>query len=474
MVCGNVLMIVVAHVLTADIQLPYQADGVKVGEVTSDSAIVWVRLTAEAARRMEGVIPAKEYPQWMPADSDVNRYEGACPGVAGRVRLRYAASGASGELRETDWVRVGPETDFTHQFHLKDLAPDTTYEFHAQTTGVEEGGGICTLSGSFTTAPKPQQRRPITCTIMTCQAYCDLDHPDGFHIYDSMLKLKPLFVVPTGDNVYYDNDPPNATYVSGARFHWHRMYGMPRLIRFHLAVPGYWEKDDHDTYCDDAWPGLVREKMGTLSFAEGLRIFREQVPMGETTWRTFRWGQGLQIWLTEGRDFRSPNDMKDGPGKSIWGAQQKRWLKDTLLASDADWRILVSPTPIVGPDRPNKADNHCNKAFSHEGDEFRRWAAANLRGNFFIACGDRHWQYHSVHPETGLHEFGCGPASDPHAAGTPGEDPAYHRFHRVKGGFLSITVTPTDDGKQSTIVLRHHDVFGNVVHEYQPQPQTKK
>ena len=79
--------------------------------------------------------------------------------------------------------------------------------------------------------------------------------------------------------------------------------------------------------------------------------------MGERTHRTIRWGKDLQIWLVEGRDFRSPNTMPDGPGKTIWGKEQKQWFFDTVKASDATFRILLSPTPIVGPDRKNKNDN---------------------------------------------------------------------------------------------------------------------
>ena len=69
----------------------------------------------------------------------------------------------------------------------------------------------------------------------------------------------------------------------------------------------------------------------------------------------------------EGRDYRSPNDMPDGPGKTIWGEEQMAWLKKTAAESDAAFRILISPTPIVGPDRENKRDNHANKVFKHEG-----------------------------------------------------------------------------------------------------------
>ena len=141
--------------------------------------------------------------------------------------------------------------------------------------------------------------------------------------------------------------------------------------------------------------------------------------MSALPYRTFRWGQGLQVWIVEGRDFRSANAVPDGPTKSIWGAEQKSWLKETLLASDADWKVLVSPTPIVGPDRTNKADNHSNEAFRHEGDEMRSWFAENLPDNFFIVCGDRHWQYHSVHPDTGVQEFSSGRLPTNMPAGHP-------------------------------------------------------
>jgi len=136
----------------------------------------------------------------------------------------------------------------------------------------------------------------------------------------------------------------------------------------------------------------------------------------------------------------------------------------TVLASDADWRILISPTAIVGPDRPGKADNHSNAAFAHEGNEIRSWIQQNAEDNFFVVCGDRHWQYHSVHPETGVHEFSTGPASDEHAGGTPGEDPRYHRYHQVIGGFLAVTVSR--ENNESTISSRFYDVNGAQQYEY--------
>lgn len=455
--CGGLLS------LPALAQETRQATGVKVGEVTDTSAIVWMRVTARASRNTDGLVRRGRPAGPLPDNVSVDSLEGACPGAPGQVRVRYGTHEDLSDAQATEWVDVEAKRDFTHQFHLKGLKPATVYHYSAETTGPKGEPKYGSLRGRFETAPPAATPAPVTFTVVTGQAYKDIDHKDGFHIYEVMGKLQPKFLVPTGDTVYYDSEDPRATTVALARYHWHRMYGYPRHIAFHRKVPGYWEKDDHDTVSDDCWPSLNPKFMLPLTFADGLRIFREQAPMGDKTYRTFRWGKDLQIWLVEGRDYRSPNTMKDGPDKTIWGPEQKKWFKETVLASDATWKVLISPTPIVGPDRGNKRDNHANASFAHEGDELREWIRKHVPDNFFIACGDRHWQYHSIHPGTGVHEFSCGPASDEHAGGSPGEDARYHRFHRVKGGFLSVSVSRA--GGQCQIAFRFHDVHGKVVHE---------
>lgn len=439
-----------------------QATGVKVGEVTARSAIVWTRLTAYASHNARGRWIPRRQP--LPQGVAIDDLKGACPGAAGRIRLRYGTRENLAGATTTEWVNVGPRTDFSHQFRLENLSPATEYFFAVETTGPGGRPEHRPLRGRFRTAPPADQYRDVTFTVVTGMAYRDLDHPEGFHIYPAMARLRPDFLVPTGDTVYYDNDGVLVQSIELARHHWHRMYGLPRLIDFHRRIPAYWEKDDHDCYHDDCWPGSRRRNMGNFTFEQGQRVFREQVPMGRLTYRTVRWGRGLQVWFVEGRDYRSPNTMPDGPDKTIWGREQKAWLFRTLRQSDAVFKVLVSPTPIVGPDRPNKRDNHANRAFQHEGDEIRRWFQRHLPERFVICCGDRHWQYHSVHPETRVQEFSCGPASDRHAGGSPGEDRRYHRFHRVRGGFLSVAYRRS--GTQNRLILRLHDVHGEVVYEH--------
>ena len=445
----------------------FQAMGTRVGEVTDSTAIVWARLTANQVRNNNGVvIPGRtqDYKEnALPKPTvPVEELEGACAGVSGFVRIRYGTDEALKASKLTPWVEVTDNTDFIHQFHLKNLSSNTTYFYESEVTVEKNKTNIFKFKGKFQTAPLQTEISDIRFCLMTCQGYPDRGHPDGHSIYPSMLALKPNFACLTGDLVYYDNDMPRAYNVPLARYHWERMFSLPRLIEFNRNVGTYWLKDDHDTLDNDSEPGA---KMGELTFVQGQQIFRQQAPMNDgPSYRTFRWGKDLQIWLTDGRDFRSPNDMPDGPEKTIWGADQKAWFKKTVKESTATWKILVSPTPLVGPDRVQKNDNHSNIGFKHEGDELRNWFKENVPDNFFVICGDRHWQYHSVHPETGLNEFSIGAASDEHAGGTPGENKAYHRFHLVKGGFMSVDVKLL--GNKSSISFHHHDIRGKVVYEW--------
>lgn len=184
--------------------------------------------------------------------------------------------------------------------------------------------------------------------------------------------------------------------------------------------------------------------------------------MSERTYRTFRWGQDVQIWLVEGRDYRSANPDPDGPEKTIWGAEQKVWFKETVEASDAAFRILISPTPFVGPDNDDKADSHATNSFDTEARELRDFLVEH---DMIVICGDRHWQYVSVHNETGLREYATGAASDAHAGGgwTQGDIRPEHRYLNVIGGFLSVTAERQDGAP--TLTLRNHGVDGEVFYE---------
>jgi len=314
------------------------------------------------------------------------------------------------------------------------------------------------------------------------RAYEGEDKHLGFPGLLSMLKLKPDFFVGTGDNVYYDSRTNwgRAQTQGELRQKWHEQLAQPRFIDLFAQVPTYWEKDDHDHRYNDCDTIGDRPPSNEL----GIATFREQVPVVDPkdpealTYRTHRINKHLQIWLVEGRDYRSPNATPDGPDKTIWGARQLAWLKRTLLASGATFKVLISPTPLIGPDRESKRDNHCNtRGFAHEGRAFKQWVRENgaLQRRLYFACGDRHWQYHAI-DSTGCQEFSCGALVEANAIvgtfpGTKGSnDPEgliRQPFHpkQKSGGFLLVTVKP---GPPARIEFSFYDEMGKRLYEYRP------
>lgn len=451
---------------------PYQATGFKVGEMTPRSAIVWTRLTtSNTANAADAPMVDITYEEGRgrravkevvyPDGSSVSTIRYAVPGSPGQTRVLYRPVGTE-QWMSSGWEDVDPAADFTRQFKLIQLEPGAQYDVQVESRTADETVAGETLVGSFVTAPRRKDAARVVFTVSTGQAFNDRDGEHGFDIYPGMLTLQPSFFVHTGDIIYYDK---LAKTPDLANYHWQRTYSLPTNVEFHRNVGSYFEKDDHDTLVNDCWPTMNSPYMGDLTFEKGLEIFKQQVPMQGKTYRTRRWGKDLQVWFVEGRDYRSANTMPDGPAKTIWGDEQKQWFKRTVAESNATFKVLISPTPIVGPDRENKHDNHSNKNFSHEGDELRAFIAA--QNNLVVVCGDRHWQYMSVHPETGVREYSCGPASNSHAGGWQQTDyrEDYHKYLNVTGGFLSGTVERDND--TPTLTFRWHNPDGSVNFEDQ-------
>lgn len=413
------------------------ATGLKIGEVQSDRALIW-------GRRTKAV------------DGD------PAAGTSGELSLAWWPESNASETKRHDWISVDAENDGAHQFVLEGLREATHYVVELRTRPGAEGP-VESLRGSFTTAPSASDSREIQFVVVTGQDFHRRDDQERGHlIYAAMQALNPDFFVHTGDVLYYDKKNPEARDVETARFHWHRMYTLPLQREFHLDVPAYFLKDDHDTLKDDCWPG---QTYGDLSFQRGVELFREQTPSPELPYRRVRWGKHLEVWFLEGREFRSSNKAPDGPGKTILGEKQLEWLARTLKESDATYRVVVSATPIVGPDRSSKADNHSNSAFAHEGQRLRRLLASYPRT--FVVCGDRHWQYTSVDAETDLWEFSCGPTTDAHAGGfSEKQRTESHRYLAVRGGFLSVSIELGVEANSASFVARHHDTNGQVLNEH--------
>ncbi|MBM3738247.1 MAG: hypothetical protein FJW39_20895 [Acidobacteria bacterium] len=460
----------------------FNAGGERVGEVQAESAIVHARLTLNPTRNNRGwsfpVHPhnlntVKELSNIrIPAGMNIAGLEGACPGKAGKVRLHYATNPQLDRAKVTEWFDAAAATDFVHQFKLTGLSPDTRYHVAIETKAPKGDRTRRGQVSAFRTAPAPDQWRPVKFHAVSCQDYACRDLLDGYKTYRSMAAGDVDFVCSIGDNVYYDLDLPFAINKDIARFHWHRMYSQPKVMDVFLKTSGYWLKDDHDSHEDDNWVSRPSQRVKPMTYTDLAPVFVEQVPMGPSTYRRARWGKALELFFVENRDFRSPNPEPDGPNHTLWGQKQKQWLMKALLESDADFRVLISPNCIVGPDPthgpPFKypgggADSHGDGGYAFEAREFKEFIRGNRIRNFITINGDRHWQYHSVDIETGMREFCTGAVTDRHSVPDPYKDDKYHRFLRPLGGYLSVAV----EGNQQSprLAFRLHTVTGEVKYE---------
>jgi alkaline phosphatase/alkaline phosphatase D len=448
------------------------AQGLLAGEVTATSAILQTRLTA------------------VPALND----RGEVPGAAGTGRFEIATAPDFKEARQTPWLQATAAGDFILRAHVDGLRPATTYHYRV-VFGATADTAKPGAPASFKTLPDPRQAAAVDFILTSCLNYAFFrdgnggkpgyqgeDRLLGYPALDPLLRLDPDFVIIAGDAVYYDH--PEATRAKAPaelRRKWHEQYVQPRFVKLFARVPTYWMKDDHDYRRNDSDPTGDYEPSHRL----GIDTFREQVPVvkpgdaAATTYRTHRMGRDLQLWFVEGRDYRSPNQQPDGPEKSIWGAEQKAWLQRTLKESDATFKILVSPTPMVGPDDGYKKDNHANEVgFRHEGETFFRWLAESgiAPGRFFILCGDRHWKYHSRHAG-GFEEFSCGALNRENARlgrapGSRGSSDPQGKVTQLytdrppSGGFLRVALTPGAGQQPAKLEFSQHDDQGTSLYRH--------
>lgn len=447
---------------TASIDL---GQGTMAGEVTSTSALLQTRLTQ---------------------GKHLNQH-GDLPGAQGVVSFQWSLDKNFTNPSQSPFEKVSSDNDFISRFHLQNLKPNQTYYFCALYGGPVDNprpGPNC----SFKTLPGKTSEEPVTFIVGSCMNYNKFLHgksarssgpltatPEdkrlGFPAFAAMKNVEADFFIGTGDIVYYDNPFRTATTVPQLRKCWHEQFRFPRMADFFQNVPTYWSKDDHDFRYNDS----DRSSEQLPLTQTGIDLFREQLPIlpqgdkTSPTYRTHRVNQDLQIWLTEGRDYRSPNRMSDGPDKTLWGAEQITWLKRTLKESDAKWKVIVSPTPLVGPDMASKKDNHANlKGFRHERDAFFKWLGENQLTDLITICGDRHWQYHSRHP-SGIEEFACGALNDENSrmgiapGNKKGSDPnsevkQLFTSPQPRGGFLIIKAA-------EQLTFEHRDSRGNSLYK---------
>ena len=323
----------------------YHAQGELAGEPGVDSALLQSRLTAVKSM-------------------DENR---AVPGALGVARFVIDQGPGSADAMVTPWLTAESKSDYIVRYFLRGLQPNRRYRYHLE-FGANE---TTTKKGPFRwfrTLPDPASHARLSFLMFNCMSwdafmdgysnrlpYAGPDKALGYPTLATMKRYSDShFVIGAGDLVYYDvPSSSKATTLEELRTKWRRQFSLPRAIDFFGTIGAYWMKDDHDFRYDDADLTGLRGPSPEL----GIRVFKEQMPVvphedfNRPTYRTVRASANVQLWFVEGRDYRSPKAMPDGPDKSIWGMKQREWLKKTLRESNATWKLLITEISHEGRGR---------------------------------------------------------------------------------------------------------------------------
>jgi alkaline phosphatase D len=326
-------------------------------------------------------------------------------------------------------ARPAADRDFTAHVAVRDLRPAVRYRYEV-TAGAER------VTGTFTTAPAgdaDQEVRVQWSGDLGGGGYCR-DGEDGYPIFRAMARRAPDLFLFVGDTIYADQrcgavphvpEPPAAARPLEAFRAKHRYNREdPALQQFFRGTSVYAIWDDHEVRNNFAGP---EEPL----MPDGRRAFQEYFPVlgppedPTRLYRRVRWGRHAEIFILDTRQYRSSNAAHDGPEKTMLGVAQRRWLLDSVAASDATWKVVVSSVPLGIFTGGRFADSWSSAnvlgyprnggtGFAHERDLILGELHARGPRNVVFVTGDVHHAEvlrHEPTPGHVVHELIAGPLS---------------------------------------------------------------
>ena len=326
-------------------------------------------------------------------------------------------------------LKVTAGDDLTGKLALTGLAPATRY-------AVRVSQGEARAEAEFVTAPPPDAPARVAFLWsgdLGGGGYCR-PLEGGYRIFRPMLERGADFFLFVGDTIYADVPCDRAGVVPGAEFRARTLAQYRARHRYQREDPPlqallrgtsvYAIWDDHEVRNDFSGPYDPLMPVGRRALLDYWPI----APPAEAPtrlYRRFRWGRLLEIFILDTRQYRSLNTETDGPGKTMLGAEQKRWLLEGVAASTAVWKVVVSSVSLSIPTgRPDARDSWTGVSafglpldgagFVTERDaildHFRKRHVKNL---VFVAADVHHAELirHHPTPEWSFHEFVAGPLS---------------------------------------------------------------
>jgi len=466
-------------------------EGISSGDVTPDSAIIWSRVNKPSIMHVE---------------------------FANNSLFLNSTS-------DTKWI--DHTTDFTGKIKLNNLSAATKYFYRVLFSTPDSNLRSSSIIGTFKTAPSTSISENSLSFIVGGdiggQTFCR-ELNTGYSIFEKMTKLTPDFYIQNGDMIYADDECPkqrldgsqnipgnffgiadpqvnwnNVTQVHDIYLkHWIYNRADSHLQNFLKNTVMYSQWDDHEVLDDfgadwSYWNNENQNRTGYQNLVhEGRKAFFNFSPIDKDItdpnriYRSFHWGNDLDLLILDARSDRSRNDMIDTVknNKTMLGSEQLTWLKDNLLRSNATWKVVSSDIPISIPTGLNSSkfgrdgwanglslDFSSQTGFERELEKIMKFIDDNNIKNVIFVTTDVHFpiilKYNSDMNDDGdvinIYEIVSGPLSAFNLGIPPAPllmpDPTFNpTIFYVEGGILNFAYIQIEgiDGKSHMLV----DIIG--------------
>jgi alkaline phosphatase D len=413
--------------------------GIAVGDVTGQSALLWLRTDGPKVVQFE----------WAPV---------AAWDVAAKMATAVAP------VVRTPLFTTGPQTDFTLAVPIEGLIPATRYRYYVF-VGTKGREGTTTevrvaARGEFTTLADVKNQVPVTFAWsgdLGGQQHCRRGVA-GYPIFDVMRAQQLDFFLFLGDTMYADHvcpSPPNepgadflATTLTEYRARHRYQRGAEALRRFLERVPVYAIWDDHEVRNNFSGPFDSQMPSGRQALQEYWPI-RVAPDDPHRLYRAVRVGADLELFLLDTRQYRSRNADQDGPAKTMLGETQLQWLLSGLIGSTATWKVIVTTVPLsipkgggaTVPGNDGWAGGPDGTGFERERQSIVDTILNRRVKNVVFLAGDVHYVQANAY--------------DPNGDGTPD-------FHEFVAGPLSASpgrLTPASEGLRPTRLINEGGYF---------------
>ncbi|WP_018719533.1 alkaline phosphatase D family protein [Arhodomonas aquaeolei] len=301
-----------------------------------------------------------------------------------RMMVEYATTKSFRDARRVVGPAALADTDFTARVDLSGLpaGEDVFYRVRFQDLADER-----TLSepviGHFRTASQvPRDVTFVWSGDCAGQGWGINEEWGGMRIFETMRRSSPDFFIHSGDTIYADGPiKPEVRLADGsiwknvtteAKSHVaetladfrgaHAYNRLDHNVRaFGAEVPMLVQWDDHETH--NNWYPQQRlgdkrytERSAALLSARARRAFLEyhpiRMPAGdpERIYRHIPYGPTLDVFMLDMRSYRGPNGANDqaseGAETAFLGDAQLAWIKRSLLASRATWKVIGADMPL--------------------------------------------------------------------------------------------------------------------------------